>query len=411
MSIEDKNPEITKSISDNSVEKSELSDSSVERNNESVDKSNIGAVALKNAEVKIEPEKNIGVDRNRFGYSLIGCYEACKIKDLLYTQKEYISVDDVRDFVKTYSQDGVGRLCGLLQFEENIANRVDSEQKVDAAKRLKFEELKRVKNFVNSEYIVDVNKKIYKYIHNIKSPEKNNFKMFRNFLAVQMDIASSNSKDINNELSLFDLRKEDYDTKMIFDAVNGMRHEAAFRDLLKEIPDVIDFRDSTNLEDSKGVDLIVKAKISNKMNDFGYYDYATPDEIASDDFKILELPIDVKSTKRRAEEALLREVNSGYKLDHWVMWSNIYPEDFLLDIDDKNRVKYYKNIDKATLLLNKEKQIAAMERLGGIQYERTNGEMLRPASLEKRLRRIKDEVLNGINKFYIDEQYKAGASI
>lgn len=411
MNIENKPHEITSINTDDLVDKTEASDKGVEHGSESISTVDVGTVALKGAEVAIEPEKIIKADRNRLGYSLIGCCEACRVKDYLYGYKEYISIDDVRNFVKTHSQDGVGRLCGLLQFKENVDKRIDSEQKVEITKRLKFDELKKVKYFVNSEYVVNANKRIYKYIHGFKTPDKNNFSMFRKFLTNQILIASSKSKNINNELSDFNLKMDDYDAREFFGVVDGMRHEAAFQDLLKEMSDVIDFRQSTNLEDSKGVDLMIRAKISNKMNDFGYYDYATPDEIVLNDFKTLELPVDIKSTKRKTEETLLKDDMSGYKLDRWVIWSHIYRDDFKLYMDDRNRTRLHNDENKEVLLLSKDIQIAAMKQLEGIDYRRKNGDIFTPELLEDRLKDIKDEILQGINRIYVDENRKTDTLI
>lgn len=402
MSIETNDPKIINNISDNPVEKTEFDGGvSLEKVELSCDLSNkdkkLGSVALGGTELVKGPEI-IKKDRNQIGYSLLSCYEACKVKDMLYEHQDYIGIDDVRDLYNTNYLDDVGRLCGLLQFEKDITDRVDAEQKIQKADRLNKDQLKKIKFYVNTKHIVAANKKIYEVINDFASDEeKNNFKFLRSYLLAKMDNAKSRAIN-NNELDSFTI--DDYDTSMIFGQANGMRHEAAFKVLLAEISDVIDFEDCSNFDDSNGVDLVLKVKVSELMNDSGYFEYATPDEIASENFKVLDLPVDIKSTWRRADESLRKVVNSGYEINHWVLWSNFYPEDFLLDVDDSDEVVLYTDTDRAVLLPVKDKQIAAMKRIGSIRYERQNGKTIKPEILSKRLYDIKNEVLNGINKMY-----------
>ena len=295
-----------------------------------------GNIVLANDETVLNDEKLIEKDRNRFGYSIISYFEGSKIMQCFDNYGDYVTSDDLSMLNSPVDSDHVSKLNDLFQFENTLRERIKSNNKPSYGERINTAELSKYRRNIKTEYLIKFNREISNYILSA-SKSSNNFKAVRQWLMSELKMASSSNMNSDNELAGLNIRYHDNEKAMqiLYGIVNGMRHEEGFKELLSEMPeDLIDYVESSPEQDSHGVDMILKAKISNEKDMNGCYKYASPDEISANQYKIKCLPVDIKSTKTKTKSCLEKELQNARGANRWVMWSNLLPEDFMLYIDD-----------------------------------------------------------------------------
>ena len=363
-----------------------------------------GDIVLANCEVLPSDEKLIEKDRNHFGYSIISYFEGAKIIQCFDNYGDYVTSDDLLMLNSPVDSDCVSKLDNLFQFENILRERIKSKNEPSQSEKIDFAELSKYKRNIKTEYLIKFNREISDYITSA-SKNNNNFKAVRQWLMSELKMASSSNMNSDNEFADLNIRYHDNEKAMqlLYGIVNGMRHEEGFKELLSEMPeDLIDYAESSLEQDSRGVDMILKAKISNEKDLNGCYKYASTDEILANKYKIKCLPVDIKSTKTKAKSCLEKMLQNDRGLNHWIMWSNLLPEDFMLYIDDADeKAKLRKSDDEALLYLGYE-QTKAMKNLGYVAYKDKNGNKFKPPTLNSRIDNIKSEVLRGINELYYD---------
>lgn len=356
-------------------------------------------------ESDLNDEKLIEKDRNHFGYSIISYFEGSRILQWLGDYSDYVTGDDLLILDSAVDSDRVSKLNDLLQFENALCKKIKSDNKPLLSEKAGIAELSKYKRDIKTEYLIKFNRDISDYITSVSKGD-NSFKAVKQWLVSELKMASSSNMNSDNELAGLNISRY-HDNKQAMDIlygiVNGMRHEEGFKELLNEMPDdLIDYAETSPEQDSRGIDVILKAKISNAKDFDGSYKYASSDEIASGDYKVKCLPVDIKSTRTKAKSCLENELQKSHNPNHWVMWSNLSPEDFMLYVDaDGKKAKLQKDDDEAVLFLG-ENQIDAMKNMGYLTYKYKNGDKFKPPTLNSRLGYIKREVLKGINTLYYD---------
>lgn len=304
----------------------------------------------------------------------------------------------------------------LMQIHDRVVDRAKKD--ILPKNTPDYESFAELKDYLKTNYIMSLNNVIETFIEST-SKENNNFDNLSEYLTSNLLIASASPNRYYSGLKNIDTN---FGTRSkqeaINDAIEGMRHEVAFEQLICEMPeDIIDFNHTDDERDSRGADFILKTKIS-KQKPNGKYKYATKSEIAASQYDEMYLPLDIKASSESATMELSRlhqyADRKGGPLDHWVMWSHIYPQDFKLHMDD-GRPVVDKDNEPEAIFLKYDEQIAAMRDLSGIRYREhykrrskfndafRYNESFIPYSLDERLDDIKRQVLQGINELYSSE--------
>jgi hypothetical protein len=340
---------------------------------------------------------------DQLGECMIGYLEGCRALDDFKNYRQYLDKGETSQLLEIENTDASSRDKNyyLMQIHDRVLGRAKGEDKVSSKGTISDREFTELKHTLKTGYIMNLNEEIADYIDSANNGD-NKIGKLRSHLASKFAYATSYflNKDIKKLTNLdtnFDNKENLY---AIFNVIEGMRHEAAFKELIYEIPeDLFEVVETGKGADSHGVDLILKSKISKQKTSKNQYGFASPDEIKAGDFIEMDLPMDIKSTEDAAARALFEQLS--YR-DHWVMWSHIYREDFRLSMEDGFPDICY-TPDESPVYLKYDEQIAAMRNLSNIRYFDSSGERFKPASLDARIEDIKKEVLLGINTLYSRE--------
>ncbi len=185
---------------------------------------------------------------------------------------------------------------------------------------------------------------------------------------------------------------------------NGMRHEAAFKEIIYEFNSdesaIFNVIETGREDELQGVDLKIGAHVVRDSD--GSFRYPTAEEIQSGAIQTVEVPIDIKASQEAVNARLRQRSKYDYEdTGSLVMWSQIYNDDFRLGISSEDGqeepvLKYDK--DNARTYLSHSEQIEAMKRIsedGPLTYE-YKGATVKPPALEARYEAIKAQILEYI---------------
>jgi len=365
-----------------------------EKDSDSENRDKLASAALHESGVEIMVEKN----RNHFGYSIISYFESRKIMRCLNEYGTFIEKNDLLRLENPEKTDSVGEVYNLIQVKNAIADRINSHTEASYEDRASNKDLKKYKHYIKTKYYVGFNRKIAEFIESVND-NNNNFAELRKNLDDELRLASTKTMNSNNELSGVKLSYEKAPMRDIYNIVNGMRHEAAFKELISEIVDgTLDYEESNPEQDSLGFDVILRAKISNELDLNGLFKYASETEILEGDYKIKCLPVDIKSSENTAKVVLCNLLKRS-TTDHWAMWSKVHPEDFRLYLNSCGNPEVEKDKNMTSLFLSHELQIKAMRAIKDVTYYGKYGSFT-PDPLDKRLEIIKQETLDALNHLY-----------
>ncbi len=340
--------------------------------------------------------------------SIISYFEGCDTLNDIKSSRSYIDNQEALFLLhmNDFGFDMLEKNYFLMQIHNKILERSKHEE--SPKNIINYKDYNDLKHFLKTDFIMEFNDQISSLIDSAADSDKtNNIENLRKKIGRSLSTAPvlygryfSVLKNINNDY----LGQKAYEKRFttIDGVIEGMRHELAFKELIFELEDgTVEIEEVDREHDSRGTDYILKVKVSKNMPE-GKYIYASNSEIESNKFIEMELPIDIKSSSFAAGEALselYRQTNYGEnEIDHWVMWSHIYPQDFRLSIDDgKADLSYTK--DEAKIYLQYNEQIFAMRDLSDIRYI-GGGEEFIPYSMNQRLSSIKKEILKGLNTIY-----------
>lgn len=367
------------------------------------DMNSFATIALK--ESGVENIELIEKDRNHFGYSIMSLFESNKLMKCLDDYSSYVEHNDFMPLDNLDEKDGVSELYEIIQVKNTIANRIRSKVELSLDDQMSKDELSKYRHLVKVKYVIGFNRKIADYIDSV-SAKNNNFAELRKKLDDDLRIASSSVMNNDNELAGINFGYEKAPMDYIYRIVNGMRHEEAFKELMSEIDKNTDgqlsYGESTPEEDAKGVDVVLRAKISKKRDADGLFRYASRAEVAAEQFNVKCLQVDIKSTEERAASKLKENLSSENKPRNWIMWSNVYPEDFRLRKNKYGNPKIMEDENITPLFLSRDIQIDAMRDIVSVKYTDKKGNQFKPKSLDSRLDNIKQEVLKGLNRLYVN---------
>lgn len=354
------------------------------------------------------------IDRN-ISEQMIGYLEGESVLDDLNNPKlrRFVDANETQFLLDIQAEADISRQDKdfyLMQVHNRILERANShktpEQPAD------FSLYSALKHTVKTEYIMNMNETISDYIDGVSKKSGNK-------LSTLLDgVRTISIRDINiqslrkNTANLAYLKDNFEDSSSIIRKINslveGMRHEAGFKELISEIPeDIIEIVETDKDQDSHGVDMILKVKISNKRSSGGDYKLASATEIDDEDYQEIDLPVDIKSSKYRAYNVLSKMTSGKTAVDHWVMWSHINDDDFRLGTDPgSEKAEIVCSRENAPFYLDYSVQIAALKSLRSGErvedyraYSDETGklEYVNPAPLRTRLEDIKRDIETGIN--------------
>lgn len=359
------------------------------------------------------------IDR-RISDSMIGYLEGeAALRDLGDPRlKRYIDSDEVEFLLDSQNEPNVTQKDKdfyLMQIHNRILERFDTRHlPKNIADRQTFSELRHV---IKTDYIMNMNESISDYVDSVSQKKGNNLSV------ILEGIRTISLKNVNvhelrkNTTNLTYLNDYFQDNSRIMRGINslieGMRHEAGFKEIISEIPeDVIEIIDTDREQDSHGVDMILRVKVSNEYDNKGNYKLASDFEIENGEYEEKDLPLDIKSSKRRADEALDKILNND-QIEHWVMWSHINDDDFRLGKEKgSKKVEIVCSRENAPVYLDYSVQIEALKYLREGEsvedYKAFNDstdryDYAKPDTLKTRLAAIKDEIIRGINSIYNDK--------
>lgn len=327
------------------------------------------------------------VDFKTTGCSFLGSQEVRKLLDVNNA---------------TASSDEEKNDC-LIKLYDNFLKRTKDANEAIPQVAVNDIELFELKHCLKTNYIMNLNQEIADYIDSIGQKD-NNIGKLKTALARHLLIASSSLlRGSNSEVFNSVNYGDEEHLKRIYSIIEGMRHEASFKELVYEMTgdDLVEIIDTNKEDDSRGVDLILRVKISMEAATDNKYTFASSKDIKDGQFIEVDLPIDIKSTKNAADKVLANELSYPTP-NHWVMWSNIYREDFRLsfDLDHKSEIGY--SPSESPIFLNYDEQLAIMRNIDetNIKYKDADGDLFAPPNIATRINNIKKDILNGINTLY-----------
>lgn len=354
----------------------------------------------------------------RISESMIGYLEGEAILDDLNNprMRRFVDAEETKFLLDIQAEPDISRQDKdyyLMQIHNRILERHNlhkmPEQSAD------FSLYSDLKHTIKTDYIMNMNESISDYIDGVSKKSGNK-------LSTLLDgVRMISLRDVNiqalkkNTANLTHLKNHFEDSSLIIRKINalveGMRHEAGFKELISEIPeDIIEIIETDKDQDSHGVDTILKVKVSNDREQDGSYKLASESEVDEENYEEVDLPLDIKSSKTRAEDVLFRMKDSAQAIDHWVMWSHINDDDFRLGTypgDKKTEIICSR--ENAPVYLDYSVQIAALKNLrNGEQVEdykayndvTSRFEYANPEPLSNRLLDIKQDIINGINAIH-----------
>lgn len=339
-----------------------------------------------------------GIDcHHQLGDFMVGYIEGVNANNDFKLLGKYIDGDEM-DFLLNINQvdaDVADKNYYLMQIHDRVIGRYRSHQ--FPQKTADFDRLSDLRHSLKTNYIMNLNHEVADYIDSVGSKVNNIGQLIEK---LSVGFLKTNTKSFEKDLSgLSNIDKRyfsDENFEKILWIIEGMRHEAAFKEMIYEMPDdVIEIDDADGNEDSHGIDVKLKVKLSSNRTNDGQYKYASKKEVSDGSFIEKELPVDIKASADKAKKDLEKQL-SYPNPNHWVMWSHVYRQDFRLAVDYGETMIAYKNGEEP-IYLKYDEQIAAMRKLDKIKYL-NKGEKFQPESLDDRLMDIKREILIGINK-------------
>jgi len=328
---------------------------------------------------------------------MVSYFEGCNALNDFKRFHNYISRDEIFDLldINDDQSDATANEKNylLMAIHNNVLERVKNHEFPGG--RTGESDMSQLKHCLKTNYIIGLNQKIAEYIEEA-GQKNNNIGQLHGVLAEYLIEAEPSDPNILKLENLNTRFNTQANLHTIGNIISGMRHEAAFKELVYEMPDgVIEVIETDNEFDSHGVDLILSVKLSKRGNPDGSPNFASAYDIQSDDFIEVELPVDIKSTKESATNELADQLNFTDRPDHWIMWSHIYQSDFRLAVDEDGLPELKYSSDKSPIYLNIQEQIAAMRKLGNTKYHE-KGETFFPEYLDMRIDEIKHDILLGI---------------
>lgn len=350
-----------------------------------------------------ENEKEITPETIMVGY-IAGCQAQ---RDFLNKENSRYLDGDETNFLLLVNESDISpnnKIYYLMQIHERVLERKKNEQRPRTQmNRQSFEDIKIC---LKTDYIMGLNEMIKNHIDSVQGRDNHIISLKRKLLnsvyIPSLDKFSSFTKGLPILESVYSsqiTKKENWTN--VERLISGMRHEVAFEEFISEIDpssEVFGIIPTTRKMDAEGVDLTLSVKLSTKINNDGSYRYATTEEIANGEFIVKDLPIDLKSTKDAAENALNKQKERKV-MNHWVMWSHIYSQDFRLSYNGDDGVGMDYTNDEAPIYLKPE-QHEAMRRLdrSSIMYfDNKKKQEFSPESTSTRVEMIRREILKGIN--------------
>lgn len=313
--------------------------------------------------------------------------------------RSFLRDEDVSEIFKAKqlidNGQGVDKNAALLKSYMNFMHRIASRELIVAGNRISENKFSRLKHILKVDYIMSLNGQITEYLNSVSSTN-NSIGKLKTALAVYYKSAIVGLADVGYVKSdQSHLRFDDLsEFNKIYDVIEGMRHEAAFKELISEIEDgSVEVMETTDEADSHGIDMVLKVKLSRNSKEIERQTIASASDIENDNYFEVYLPVDIKSTEFSANMTLEKQKSFN---DHWVIWSNIYKEDFKLSYTKSGPFFKYKEND-APIFLSINEQLKAMQELesSGLYYEGENGGF-KPPNIKRRIYMIKKEILAGI---------------
>ncbi len=322
--------------------------------------------------------------------SIVPYLESVRLKSMDFRWIDARELAALQDLKQLKSGDNYQRNKALVvaQIYNNAQSRQDQKQSPQQA--LDQNQKSELKTLIKEQYIMPFNHYIRESIDSL--PLKENYiskfeTRIRRYYShamssrqVQADLLGRTRQEIN--------QKAQDDLNCLISLYNGMRHELAFRELLTEIDEQDLFRvlDVTPEDDAKGKDWFVAAKVTTNVN--GDYIYPTQADIASNNFKNIIVPIDIKSNATEALTA--RKKQEARKSDSLTLWSHVYKKDFGLSYQDGVvEEEHHFAFRSMFLVTGANSALEAIKNLKGTGINRPDA--------KRRYQSIKNQIINWIN--------------
>lgn len=347
---------------------------------------------------KEKREKAIEMGHRKLGEDMIGYVEGCRAQNDFKKYRRYLDADEVNFLLNVDEIDPItaDKNYYLMQIHDRVLGRV--EDNVRPKHQVNELDFRGLNHFLKTDYIMNLNEAIDTYISSVSS-KINKIDQLKDKLAA--GLFSTNTDYFNKDISkLSHLDKNFVNNKNlneIYRVIDGMRHEEAFKEMIFEMQDdAFEVIETDKVKDSHGIDLILRLKLSKLKTADGQYKIAEAQEIENGEFIETDLPIDVKSNRKRVDELRRNQQSYNGRPDHWIMWSHVYRDDFRLSVHNGTSVLRYK-LSESPIYLNIGEQFAAMKNLGSVSYVDYNGKEFKPEPLSDRLINIKQEIEQGVN--------------
>lgn len=343
----------------------------------------------------VSPEQEKGVLPNEIDWAIVRCVVGKNFIGAIRTDSRRISNEELDAVINIdeIAESESEKNYFIMQLYAKMEDRFDGKDSY-VNNRLDIEKIKSVLHIIKTDYISSLRHAI----GDIVKYEKVDYQSLKKILDLvflkSKDFIYSSEEDVSKH---FDYEA---DQEFLSSLIQGIRHEEAFKELVYEADGIMEVVETDEEQDYLGTDVILKTKLSKKKTKDGLYQYASSGEVESGRYEERAIRIDVKSNPYSSKIAKFNEVvkKNPSNLDHWVMWSNVYNEDFRLSMIDGVPGFGY-DPKNGAVYLKLDEQIAAMRGLNraSIYYVNQYGEKIIPPTLDDRIINIKREVLRGIN--------------
>lgn len=305
---------------------------------------------------QVDMESNLNLTE-QVGECAFGYYIAAEmLKDLTENNGRSFLTKNQSNFlveVNETNPDGSDNVYYLAQIYNTFKDKMNKYQRANNGSHLRTvnssigmnqDDYENVKHCLKTNYIIKLNNMIKEYM-DIAGPENNSvgfvFRKLKNAFGYITSSNSSIAADIEglDNINVLNGNLGELEEK-VFGAIEGMRHENGFLGLIAGLQDdeekrgmrrhSIDVFMTDDQADSRGIDMILAARVV-KLGDNGAYRFATDEELEKGSYVVRRLPVDIKSTKTKAESELekQRSMQSNpsrypdFQRDHYVMWSQL----------------------------------------------------------------------------------------
>lgn len=315
---------------------------------------------------------------------------------------EFLDVDEVSHFLEMTADDSkkVNTIEELMQIHDSTLARVISG--TPSGNMLTNGQLKQFQTILKVDYVMNMNETITDRIdfegHHGKGTQYLRIKLAESYANIRPAIIEGVKEFKNLNMTI---GSEKYLGKLdeFYEIFQGMRHESAFKQIIRSLPDKsFEIIETDKLHDAHGIDFFLKARISKKRKPNGEYQFANTKEIISDEYIDKVIPIDLKSNKdtarkRLGENVMYWRINKIIP-DNWVMYSHIEDDDFRRCINDSGDSGLLDGKVDTPVFISSEdgKQISAMKMS-------KNGKISR---YDQIIDNIKDDYIRGL--MYIESE-------